>query len=176
MAYLTARGTDRGTIQGNQGILFYSMTRFSALHRVTAVLSSALLLQLSLLASGSLCRMQGDHGMSAEAMAAMGEATANHASHAGAHGARVANSAAANDAPSGMPGGTCDTTGASKSCDAPWAPAGCASMATCVTAVTALDSPAISTSAIATVAVQVVRSADMPLGPTFAPELPPPRA
>lgn len=152
------------------------MTRFSLLHRVTAVFSSALLLQLSLLASGSLCRMQGDHGMSAEAMAAMGEPTTNHASHGAPHGAQVSTPAAASDASLGIPSGACDTTGASKSCDAPWAPAGCASMATCVTAVSALDAPAISTSAIATVAVQVVRSADMPLGPTFAPELPPPRA
>lgn len=151
------------------------MTRFSLLHRVTAVLSSALLLQLSLLASGSLCRMQGDHGMSAEAMAAMGEATANHASHGTAHGAQVSAATAASDASSRVPSGACDTTGASKSCDAPWAPAGCASMATCLTAVSALDAPAISMSAIASVAVQVVSSADMPLGPTFAPELPPPR-
>jgi hypothetical protein len=152
------------------------MTRFSLFHRVTAVLSSAMLLQLSLLASGSLCRMQGDHTMAAEAMANMGTAAANDISHSASHGAQMSNAAAASDASSGMPSGACDTTGASKSCDAPWAPGGCASMATCVTTVSALDVPAISTSAMATVAVQVVRSADMPLGPTFAPELPPPRA
>jgi hypothetical protein len=151
------------------------MTRFSLLHRLTAVLSSALLLQLSLLASGSLCRMQGEHGMSAEAMAAMGDAPANHMSHGAQPRPQVSNAAAVSDASPDMSSGACDT-GVGKSCDAPWAPAGCASMATCVTAVSALDAAAISTSAIATIAVQVVRSADMPLGPTFPPELPPPRA
>jgi hypothetical protein len=152
------------------------MTRFSLLHRVTAVLSSALLLQLSLLASGSLCRMQGDHGMSAEAMAAMGSAAAKHTTHGAPQGAQVSNAAPVSDAPSNGPAGACDTTGASKSCDTPWAPAGCASMATCITAVSAFDAPAASTSEVAAVVVQIARSADMPLGPTFAPELPPPRA
>jgi hypothetical protein len=176
MAYLTAPGINRRTIQGNQGYSFYSMTRFSLLRRVTAVLSSALLLQLSLLASGSLCRMQGDHGMSAQEMAAMTAVPGEHMSHGAAHGARTSNAVAVSDASSGVPSGACDTNGASKSCDAPWAPAGCASMATCVTAVSALDATMFSTPAMATVAVRVARSAAMPLGPTFAPELPPPRA
>lgn len=144
----------------------------SLLHRLTAVLSSALLLQLSLVASGTLCRMHGDHSMaSAESMAGMATA---HAADSAAQVTPGPMAPVVTDASSGGPAGACDMTG--KSCDTPWAPGGCASMTTCVTAVSAVTVATAIAPLATSPAVQVVASADMPLGPAFAPELPPPRA
>ena len=147
----------------------------SLLHRLTAVLSSALLLQLSLVASGTLCRMHGDHSMaSAESMAGMATAHAMHATDGAAQVTPGPMVLAVTDASSGAPTGPCDMTGSS--CDTPWSSGGCASMTTCVTAVSAVaGATAIAPRATSRV-VQVVASSDMPLGPAFAPELPPPRA
>jgi hypothetical protein len=150
------------------------MYRLTLLHRIVSVLSSALLLQLSLLSTGTLCRMHGDQAMSVGMSAPTGRTS--HPSHAGMHAAHASNVATMSEASPGMPSGPCDANGMSKSCDSPWAPTGCVSTTTCVTAVSALASSSWSGSEQGSGAVQVVSSADMPLGPTFAPELPPPRA
>ena len=143
------------------------MRRLSLLHRLTAVLSSALLLQLSLLASGTLCRMHGD-----QANAGHGMPAAQHSSQQRAHAPVMT---MADDSPA-MPMNGCGNAGSSKSCDAPWAPSGCASMSSCITPTSALTGPTVSLSAARTHVKQLVASVRMPTGPAFAPELPPPRA
>lgn|SRR5512146_1246879 len=143
------------------------MRRLSLLHRLTAVLSSALLLQLSLLASGTLCRMHVD-----QANAQHGVPAAQHSSQ---HGAQDSAMAMGDDSPA-MPMNACGNAGSSKSCGAPWAPSGCASMSSCITATSAMMAPSLSLSTAPTQVKQFVASAQMPTGPAFAPELPPPRA
>lgn len=150
--------------------------RLSFLHRLTALLSSALLLQLSLLASGTLCRMHGEHDMGSMRTTSARAAEHDTDSSRGTPGPLPATMVAVSDASSGMPGGPCDMTGPSKSCDAPWAPGSCSSMATCVTAVSATPTSTAMPDMSPTTFVHAVASAELPLGPAFAPELPPPRA
>ena len=147
------------------------------LRRLTAVLSSALLLQLSLVASGTLCRMHGDHSMASSAMASMATPHGVQGMHAAAsatQGSLDPTQPAVTDVASGTPAGPCDMSG--KSCDTPWSPGGCASMGTCVTAVSAVPAAGTALSPATRDAALVVASADMPIGPVSAPELPPPRA
>jgi len=146
------------------------MGRFSVIHRVSAVLSSALLLQLSLLGSGTACRMHDGRAMaSMGGMSALDAGNAMHASHAAPRAATMS----AWNASSRMPLGTCGNTGAP--CDAPWTPGGCASMSACATAVASLAASTPLAPTTARAAVQTAASARIPLGPTFAPDLPPPR-
>lgn len=143
--------------------------RLSAISRVTAVLSSILLFQLSMLASGTLCRMHGDHA----AMPAMSASAAAHSAHQSMV-PQPANGAGRVSAASDM-SSPCDMRG---SCDSPWAPGSgsCSSMATCVNAVSATPSSSAASATLSAAHVQVIASAAMPLGPAYAPELPPPRA
>ncbi len=126
------------------------------LRRVTAALSSALLLQLSLLGSGTLC---GDRGPETGAAAA----TAAHAMQ-GMHEADT-------DAPA-----ACDAApGADEGCRLPWAPGHCATMSGC--AVAAL--PPVVQAATMSLPAATLDPSDPPAahsGPAAAPELPPPRA
>ena len=126
-----------------------------SLRRVTAALSSALLLQLSLLGSGTLC---GDHDATASAAATAGQ------SMQGMHEA-VADTPSACDAPPASDDG----------CRLPWAPGHCATMTGC--AVAAIP-PAVQTGEVS-LAAAALDPAEPPAahsGPTAAPELPPPRA
>lgn len=136
----------------------------SAIRRLVAALSGAFLLQLSLLASGTLCHVHGTHA-SAVAMA-----------HGGMHGPHGSATRAIGDASAEMPAGGCDMTGSSAPCDSPWAPGACVSMSTCVSATSAVNTWTAQLAQRATQAVEAVSSAAIPLGPAFAPELPPPRA
>ncbi|HVX41914.1 MAG TPA: hypothetical protein VHB25_20300 [Gemmatimonadaceae bacterium] len=143
--------------------------RRSLASRITAVLSSLLLVQLMLLASGTLCRMHAGHGdMMRDAGGHSGHVQrAAQAPHA-AETMRVA------DTPAGMPNGPCGMNG---SCGVPWAPGGgCASMGSCITALSALPTARAFAATVAPHAVAIVASAAAPRGPAFAPELPPPRA
>ncbi len=149
------------------------MPRLKRLHRIVAVLSGALLFQLSVLASGTVCPMHGDHATASSG--AMEAAGAGHAHH-GAHDSAMTDMAGKSPSAPKAPVGGCDMTGTGKSCDVPFAPSGCASMANCVIAVSATPAATALVTAPRPVAVQVVASADMPLGPAFAPEVPPPRA
>lgn len=132
--------------------------RFSLLFRATAVLSSFLLLQLTLLASGALCGMHAEHDGHAYVMSP-------HSSDA--------NAPSAEEAAAGMPMGSCDVSGG---CGAPRPPAsGCSSMTSCVIVVSAGPPPRAST--VETIALRLADHASfaVPLGPAVAPELPPPR-
>ena len=132
--------------------------RFSLLFRATSVLSSFLLLQLTLLASGALCRMHAEHDGHTYVMSP-------HSSDA--------NASSAEAAAAGMPMGACNVSGG---CGAPRAPAGgCSSMASCVIVVSAALAPEAFTPATVT-RVAILTSVAMPRRPAFAPELPPPRA
>ena len=151
------------------------MRHLSLLHRVTAVLSSVLLLQLLLAASGTLCRLHGNHAATDTTMSHSAMGNAVHSGEGMPVSTAMFTVAAADDASLNTTG-HCDMTGMTKSCGSPWAPTGCTSMGACVSAVTAIASLAGSSALAAAVPVQIVASANMPLGPTFAPELPPPRA
>ena len=139
------------------------MPHLSLVHRLTAVLSSALLLQLSLLSSGAPCPMHG-HDLAEHGSSHMGM------THVGMAAATVMGTGE-----SPVPNGRCDMNGSGRPCDSPWSSNGCAAMATCVVAVAA--SPAVMQLATHSFATASPRAplASVPLGPSFAPELPPPR-
>ena len=139
------------------------------LSRSFAALSALLLLQLTLLGSGTLCAKHRDAGGShADARVANGMTMMSAANLASSS---VVTSA---DKPPASPE-DCGGLGSHDGCGLPWAPGQCSSMTTCDVslAVTAsVISPVIGP--IVTVALPspvLARS-----GPTFAPELPPPRA
>lgn len=144
------------------------MPPVSFLRRSTAALSSALLLQLSLLASGTLCPMRAGH---ATAGHAMHPAVATHQGHAMAAGAPLAATEAPATAPSAPTG--CDMSGTS--CDMPWSPGGCAAMSACAIGTTAPVSAGLAFVPAPMVVIEAAGAALLPLGPTYAPELPPPR-
>jgi hypothetical protein len=154
-----------------------TMRRHSLLHRIVAVLSGTLLLQLSWLASGTLCRMPVDRGMET-GMAATVDANGQtmHTADRSAQNAHASNAVAAIDASRSMPAGGCDMAAINHSCGGPWSPGGCTTMSSCASAaaVIAPDTPAIG-STMADRAL-IVAFAAIPLGPALAPELPPPRA
>lgn len=137
------------------------------LHRFAAALAGALLLQLSLLTSGTLCNMHRNHVPAMHSMAM---------AHDAARAAASAGMPTVGEPGAGMPTGQCDMPGGSKPCGAPWAPGACSSIASCVSPSPAIASlgtaAAVPTGHARTFAV----AAAMPRGPSFAPELPPPRA
>lgn len=149
------------------------MSRRSPFRRITAALSSALLLQLSLLGSGTLCPMHRGQGVSAAGahVHAMSHAAGAEAmDHAAMARAGVGTRAAA--APD-SPDGPC---GDGHSCNAPWTPGACSSMGGCGLAAAA---PAAVRIAIVTSSHTPAAGAAavlLPPGPSYAPELPPPRA
>ena len=147
----------------------------SLLRRLTAVLSSVLLLQLMLLGSGAFCTMAGgaSHGMGAGAMASMAGMAGMAGSTAGA-GLRHAASAAGRHATTVST--ATDEQDSGHDCHQPWVPAGCDSMASCVIAVAALPSRALVAVSIPASVAEIREPAAARAGPTFAPELPPPRA
>ena len=133
--------------------------------RFLAALSSAFLLQLTLLGGGTLCGMRGAQAMGAAVMHGTQPAAA-HASMSAASQMPTVTSA---------PTGDCDACDATSSCGNPWSPGSCTSMTCCTVAV----------SARAQVFLDVLSSAHVrsiseplsaPIGPSFAPEIPPPRA
>ena len=146
------------------------MRRRSFVHRMTALLSSALLLQLSMLASGTRCRMHGGHETAASAQGAV-------AAHAG-HGSDVASTDAQNAvrAAEQSPSAGCDQFATGACCNTPWSASGCTSMSTCV-AVSSMAPPVRTlVDRAVTPALRFVASAAIPLGPALVPDPPPPRA
>lgn len=143
----------------------------SILRRCSAALAALLLLQLSLLGSGTLCALQetqetasvrgtGMAGM--PGMAAHQAASPSSAQHgSGAEHCSVPSS--------------CDATRGTPDCGLPWSPAVCSAMTTCATVV----APSV---VALTILDRAVPAADLPeplqlrTGPADAPELPPPRA
>ena len=142
----------------------------SLARRSFAALCGLLLLQLSLPGSGTLCAMAHSIGRR--------DADA----HGMDHMTSVRSTAAPDAAVSAMPDANASTRPAGcghmdmhDGCGLPWAPGQCASMTAC--AVIAV--PAMRSAAAATVRggrVEVPSPALLQAGPTFAPELPPPRA
>ncbi len=151
------------------------MRRPSLLHRLTAVLSSTLLLQLSLRGSGTLCSM---HGHETTKTATAHSAHMSHGAHRMADGVRAQAPAAVSPVatdgatPTGLPGG-CDMS--ETSCNMPWSPSGCASMSACAIGVSAPAQVALAIGSTAAPSVELPAAGSLPLGPTYAPELPPPR-
>lgn len=144
----------------------------SLLRRIAAALSGALLLQLTLLASGTLCAMHAGDGMRG-----MMDAPAGRAAHAAVAPAAAATVAEATPAPSTDRGAPhdCDATGSQGDCGSPWSAGSCASMATC----TATAAPSVLRIAEALQghgAPSTIDPARIHSGPAAAPELPPPRA
>jgi len=142
----------------------------SFLRRLTAALSSALLLQLTLLGSGPLRSGPfpgaGGAGGSAEQMMVT------------MHGASaMANSSTSESMPGdepGMPPG-CDMSGNGTDCHLPSAPGMCASSATCAAPVVPAVIAVLPLAAPSDAAV-LPEPTRFSSGPASAPELPPPRA
>lgn len=138
--------------------------------RFLAALSSALLLQLTLLGGGTLCGMHGAH--------VMGTAVMMESMHDGMQPAAMnAPMSAASLTPTvaSAPVDDCDRCDATSGCGNPWSSGSCTSMTCCTVAV----------SSRAPVFPDVISSAHVrnvpeplsaPRGPSFAPETPPPRA
>jgi len=137
--------------------------------RLSAALSGVLLLQLSLLGSGTLCALQGPSAPAAAPPAMTGMT----------HGAggNVTASTVMEQSADALedPANGCGGPGRAHSCDGPWATGRCTSMSSC-----ASSQPATVTSVFAWVRGDI--SIDLPeprsllAGPVVAPELPPPRA
>lgn len=129
----------------------------SRLHRFAAVLSGILLLQLTLLGSGTLCGMRaGDRAVGGQMVAMANGAMPTHAQH---------------DAPAKG----CDAAPTSHDCTSPAAPGTCAGMVSCATvAAPQVQLVAIATPRLTTIALP--EPANVVSGPALAPELPPPRA
>lgn len=149
------------------------MSRRSPFRRITAALSGALLLQLSLLGSGTLCPMHWADGAAAagahaHAMShAAGADAMDHTSMArGAIGTRAA---VAPDSPDGP-------CGAGHSCNAPWTPGACSTTAGCGAAAAAPAAIRMVAAASSQTPIAVAAAVLLPRGPSYAPELPPPRA
>jgi hypothetical protein len=141
------------------------------LRRFTAALSSILLLQLSLLGSGTLCALQhsGAHGATDHASVGMA---------AMAHGASGVGNAAAMDVAAteaDTPVNGCDTYALAGSCGGPWSGGTCSSMSSCASSQTVTVAPLLAwvPRAAATVPPE---PGTLHAAPAPAPELPPPRA
>ncbi|HEX7981263.1 MAG TPA: hypothetical protein VF461_21820 [Gemmatimonadaceae bacterium] len=139
------------------------------LRRFSAALAALLLLQLSLLGSGTL---RAPHEMfrtsaaSAHGMPPM----PGMVEHQSGNGTRTQQDDGSPSAPAG-----CDTKGGAHDCGVPWSSGSCAAMTACAT-VAALPPVAVAFDQ------ERARTAELPdptllrTGPTAAPELPPPRA
>ena len=138
--------------------------------RFLAALSSALLLQLTLLGGGTLCGMHGAHEMGTAAM--MGsmhdgmQQPANASMSAASHTPTVT-STLADD---------CDTCDATSGCGNPWSPGSCTSMTCCTTAVAARAPSFTDVLSSAAHVRNIPEPLSAPIAPSFAPEIPPPRA
>lgn len=146
--------------------------RMSILRRSIATALGVLLLQLTLLGSGTLCAVQhvaAREGATAHEMLGMNGTPAMHATSMASATATVT------DAGRGPVNSDCGGPGPHDGCGLPWAPGQCSSMTTCDVSGT----PArigIFSDAGRLVAINISASASAHAGPTFAPELPPPRA
>ena len=141
----------------------------SLVRRSFAALSGLFLLQLSLLGSGTLCALHHSAARNDAGAHAMHDMTGM--SSAAATRASVS---AIPDADSPKAPGDCGGMGRRDGCGLPWAPGQCSSMTACDISAT----PAASIMASVTTGVMALELPTPSLihsGPTFAPELPPPR-
>jgi hypothetical protein len=143
----------------------------SLLRRLAVALVALLLLQLTLLGSGTLCALHET---------AVGPSASRHgmASMPDVTGRDVASSMAAvqpdgggsSTAPSG-----CDAEGGPHDCGLPWSSGSCAAMTTCAT-IAASPSMTVAATQRAAHVAELPEPAQLRTGPAAAPELPPPRA
>lgn len=142
----------------------------SLVRRAFAALSGLFLLQLMLLGSGTLCAMH--HSLASVGAANHAMALAGVAHQNGAHESVVASAGEPNTPMSPM---DCNGSGSHDDCRLPFAPGQCSSVTTCD--VSATPAAAIAAPLYAhAVAREPASPAFAHSGPTFAPELPPPRA
>jgi len=140
----------------------------SSVRRSFAALCGLLLLQLMLLGSGTLRAAHGGMGNDGMARNAMSMPSM-------AHVMTSDGSVIASSGDGGGPTSPTDCRGEHGDCHLPFAPGHCSAMTTC--AVTAKPAATVVVSASARTSARAVSTrALVPLGPTFAPELPPPRA
>ena len=164
-AILTVSGTALDQLWSGHRTVLMSLAR-----RLLAALSGAFLLQLLLLASGTLCSIRygpAHAGAPADAMAMAGTA----------HTASLNEGAVAREGESEGPAIPldCDGIGDHAGCRLPFAPGQCTSMTACSMSVASTVSVASATYT-RTIALAVPSPVLGHSGPTFAPELPPPRA
>lgn len=140
-------------------------------HRLSAALSSVLLLQLSLLSSGTLCVLQrhGGHAAMHAGSPAMPGMSAT-ARGAGTVSAVIELPATA----AGNPTDGCGGHGPDDSCGGPWATGPCTSMSACAWSQSASVPPVLGAPNGET-DVNHPEPRTLRTGPPVAPELPPPR-
>ena len=142
----------------------------SFVHRSFAALCGISLLQLSLLGSGTLCAIQHSVARSNGAAHAMDDMTGIRSS-AATHA--IVSAVPDENAPASA--ADCGGMSSHDGCDLPWAPGQCASMAACAMSA----APVVRSASFVTLRVVRIELPSPTLlhsGPTFAPELPPPRA
>lgn len=140
------------------------------LRRSFAALSGLFLLQLMLLGSGTLCAMH--HGLARAGVPNHAMAMSGLAHQTRAHESLVTKAGESNTPMSPV---DCGGSGGHDDCRLPFAPGPCSSATTCD--VSATPAAAIGASAyVHVVALELPSPALGHSGPTFAPELPPPRA
>ena len=141
----------------------------SFVHRSFAALSGLFLLQLSLLGTGTLCALHPSEARNDAGLHAMHEM-------AGMRSAvmTLTSVAAISDADAPMSPADCGGMGNQDGCGVPWAPGQCLSMTACAMSAT----PAARSVESLTIrdVLELPSPALLHSGPTFAPELPPPRA
>lgn len=140
------------------------------LHRFVAALSSLLLLQFLALGSGTLCAIQ--HSMTRASTAH----SMHHMSAAGRSDMSVmASMTVTTAAEAPVNPADCNGSGQHDGCGLPFAPGQCSSMTTC--AISAMPAVMdVSSADVGTVVLELSSPTLEHSGPTFAPELPPPRA
>jgi hypothetical protein len=151
----------------------YSVVLVPIIRRSLAALAAVFLLQLMLLGSGTLCSMHGDTPRGAglaHASHRMDHGMATPSATAGSQRGGVAN---ADDAGTPTSPVECTGTGQHDGCHLPFAPGQCSSMTACD--ITATPAALVAASLTVHRAAPVPSSARRHAGPTFAPELPPPR-
>ena len=140
--------------------------------RFSAALSTVLLLQLSLLGSGTLCMLQhpsGHAAMGAEALVMPGMRP---------NAARLTTVSSVIEQPVNAaenPTDGCGGHGAGDSCGGPWATGSCTSMSSCAWSQSAAVPPTLTAENRET-SVNHSEPRTLRAGPVVAPELPPPRA
>jgi hypothetical protein len=143
----------------------------AVLRRLTAALSSVLLLQLSLLGSGTLCALQHPGGHGEKDHASTGMAAMMHAAPGPVVMAGMESLAGTSDTPAGG----CDGQAPAGACHGPWAAGTCTSMSSCASSQSATVAPLLAWAG-RTLDLSLPEPSALHAAPAEAPELPPPRA
>lgn len=142
------------------------------LRRLSVALSGILLLQLSLLGSGTLCALQ--HAAGSADMTGPAAAMAGMMMGGGARAGHEFVVIGLTDA-SKSPDGGCGDHRSADSCGGPWAPGPCTTMSSCAWSQSSTVLPALAATSAETDG-NLPEPQVLQTGPVIAPELPPPRA